>query len=188
MRGGPPFLADVVRDLLYGETEDIYLHRSHISLSQPLPLTPDEPHARAVPPPPLEVAADPGADLLREMAALLEGCGFQEDDCKILEDDCKPATTVDNVHSYSKSKAPPRPSGNSEEAALRRLSKDRPDLHARVIAGEMSAHAAMIEAGFRARAITVPMDVERAADVLARNFQGETSRLIEAIQEITAES
>lgn len=40
------------------------------------------------------------------------------------------------------------PTGTSTEAALRRLRKDRPDLHQRVINGELSAHAAMIEAGY----------------------------------------
>jgi hypothetical protein len=42
-----------------------------------------------------------------------------------------------------------RPSGNSAAAALRRLERYRPDLLDRVLAGEMSAHAAMVEAGFR---------------------------------------
>lgn len=42
-----------------------------------------------------------------------------------------------------------RPDGNSAEAALRRLRKDRTDLHARVLAGELTAHAAMVAAGFR---------------------------------------
>jgi hypothetical protein len=42
-----------------------------------------------------------------------------------------------------------RPSGNSRAAFLRRLRKDRPDIHARVLAGEISANAGMIEAGFR---------------------------------------
>jgi hypothetical protein len=41
------------------------------------------------------------------------------------------------------------PSGNSVKAALRRLRKDRPDIHARVLAGEISANAGMVEAGFR---------------------------------------
>jgi len=44
-----------------------------------------------------------------------------------------------------------RPSGNSRAAFLRRLRKDRPDIHARVLAGELSPHAGMIEAGFRKR-------------------------------------
>jgi hypothetical protein len=42
-----------------------------------------------------------------------------------------------------------RPDGNSVDAALRRLRGQRPDLHARVLNAELSAHAAMIEAGFR---------------------------------------
>jgi len=44
-----------------------------------------------------------------------------------------------------------RPSGNSRAAFLRRLRKDRPDIHARVLAGELSPYAGMIEAGFRKR-------------------------------------
>jgi hypothetical protein len=43
------------------------------------------------------------------------------------------------------------PSGTSAAAAMRRLRKDRPGIHARVLAGEMSAHAGMVEAGFRKR-------------------------------------
>lgn len=41
------------------------------------------------------------------------------------------------------------PQGNSVEAALRRLRKSRSDLHARVLSGEMTANAAMVQAGFR---------------------------------------
>src|SRR5262245_50647693 len=51
--------------------------------------------------------------------------------------------------------------GNSEQYALRRLRKNRPDLHAEVIAGEKSAHAAMIEAGFRK--VPTPLDVGKRA-------------------------
>jgi hypothetical protein len=32
---------------------------------------------------------------------------------------------------------------------MRRLRKDRPDIHARVLAGELTPHAGMIEAGLR---------------------------------------
>jgi hypothetical protein len=46
------------------------------------------------------------------------------------------------VHDY-------RPAGNSAAAFLRRLRKDRPDIHARVLSGELSPHAGMIEAKFR---------------------------------------
>jgi hypothetical protein len=48
------------------------------------------------------------------------------------------------------------PTGNSAAAALRRLERHRRDLLERVLAGELSAHAAMIEAGFRNAARVVP--------------------------------
>ena len=38
--------------------------------------------------------------------------------------------------------------GNSDTYALRRLRKDRPDLHARVLAGELSPHGAMVAVGY----------------------------------------
>jgi len=42
-----------------------------------------------------------------------------------------------------------RPTGTSRAYALRRLREQRPDIHARVLAGEISPHAGMVEAGFR---------------------------------------
>jgi hypothetical protein len=65
------------------------------------------------------------------------------------------ATNVDNIHVEE------RPSGTSRQAAVRRLRKDRPDLLEKVRAGELSAHAAAIEAGFRKRA--TPLDRLRSA-------------------------
>lgn len=58
---------------------------------------------------------------------------------------------VDNIHEVHRSSVERegRPTGTSRDAALRRLRKDRPDLLARVVAGEVSPHAAMLEAGFR---------------------------------------
>ena len=38
-----------------------------------------------------------------------------------------------------------RPTGTSAAAALRRLRKDRPDIHARVLAGELTPHAGMVD-------------------------------------------
>ncbi len=46
--------------------------------------------------------------------------------------------------------------GNGRAYALRRLRdpiKGRPDIHARVLAGELSPHAGMLEAGFRRRSL-----------------------------------
>jgi hypothetical protein len=42
-----------------------------------------------------------------------------------------------------------RPSGNSAAAAHRRLREHRPEIHARVLSGEITANAGMVEAGFR---------------------------------------
>lgn len=70
----------------------------------------------------------------------------------------RPAKTLDNIQDSSKA-----PTGTSQAASLRRLRKDRPDLHEKVIAGEMSAHHAAIAAGFRRRTVSVPVDSPHAA-------------------------
>jgi hypothetical protein len=62
-------------------------------------------------------------------------------------------TNSDNVTICS-SNEPER--GNSRQYALRKLRRDAPAIHARVLAGELSPHKGMIEAGFR-RAPT-PLD------------------------------
>jgi len=54
-----------------------------------------------------------------------------------------------------------RPVGNSREQALRKLRKDAPEIHKRVLAGELSCHAAMIEAGFRKK--KTPFDTAKSA-------------------------
>jgi hypothetical protein len=74
---------------------------------------------------------------------------------------------VDNINVDSTNQ---RPDGTSRQAALRRLRKDRPDLLERVTGGELSPHAAMLEAGFRRKTISVPLDPELAAHALARHF------------------
>jgi len=82
--------------------------------------------------------------------------------------------TVYNVHGFvtpdTQAVQIARPTGNTVERALLRLGEERPDLHAEVLAGVKSAHAACVEAGFRRRTITVPVDVERAAATLRRHF------------------
>lgn len=62
--------------------------------------------------------------------------------------------TVDNIHDST------RPTGTSAQAALRRLRKNRPDLLKRVEAGELSAHSAMIEAGFLKSTLTIQPTVQ----------------------------
>lgn len=87
----------------------------------------------------------------------------------------RPTETFDNIQGSSSA-----PTGTAKDAALRRLRKDRPDLHAEVLAGKKSPHAAMVEAKFRKRTITVPVDVEGAARVLKRHFR--VSQLIDALE------
>jgi len=74
---------------------------------------------------------------------------------------------VDNVNDST----PEKPDGNSRDAALRRLRKDRSDLHEQVIAGEMTPHGAMVDAGFRKRMVSFPaVDIEAARRVIEREF------------------
>ena len=61
--------------------------------------------------------------------------------------------------------------GNTRQYALRKLRKDAPELHAKVLAGEVSPHQAMIEAGFRRKTATIPLDPESAARAIIRHFE-----------------
>ena len=80
------------------------------------------------------VAADGDAvELLRE--ALKEKSG--------------PKSSVDNIHRTTK--------GTSRSYSLQRLRQDAPELHADVLAGRISAHGAMVQAGFRPKTVSVPV-------------------------------
>jgi len=75
----------------------------------------------------------------------------------------RPSKTLDNIQGF--------PSGTSEASALRRLRKDRPDLHTEVLAERLSAHAAMVKAGFRPRTVTVRIaDPESVAKALHKHM------------------
>lgn len=53
--------------------------------------------------------------------------------------------------------------GTSRAYALDRLERDAPELHAEVVAGRLSAHAAMLRAGYRKPTFTVRADDAEAA-------------------------
>jgi hypothetical protein len=99
---------------------------------------------------------------------------IDEIDKAVLRSKGNPHSNGNNVINYV------RPLGNRADQALRRLRKDRKDLHARVVAGEMSPHAAMVEAGFRPRTLTIPVDADRVVCVLRRHFSADECRLIGA--------
>jgi hypothetical protein len=61
--------------------------------------------------------------------------------------------------------------GNSASYTLELLKKRRPDLHAKVLAGELSAHRAALEAGFRRKTASIRIDsCEHAVRSLLRFF------------------
>jgi hypothetical protein len=79
------------------------------------------------------------------------------------------------------------PTGNAQETALRRLRKDAPELHAEVLAGRLSAHAAMLQAGFRRRTVSIPVDdAEATARTLRKHLSPEA--LADLTQLLSAEA
>lgn len=88
-----------------------------------------------------------------------------------LKQGSRPGARTDLFDNVQEVKAP---DGNSESAALRRLRKDAPDLHGDVLAGRLSAHAAMVKAGFRPRTFTVRGDrPDSIAQTLRKNLSAE---------------
>ncbi|MFI6481812.1 hypothetical protein ACIBH1_28045 [Nonomuraea sp. NPDC050663] len=74
----------------------------------------------------------------------------------------------------------PEPATPKETPALKRLREEAPALHHQVLAGELSTHAAMVAAGFRARTISVPVSrPESAAKALRKNLSRE--QLVELV-------
>lgn len=73
--------------------------------------------------------------------------------------------TLDNIQGY--------PSGTSQARALRKLRTDAPQLHQEVLQGHLSAHAAMVQAGYRKRTITIPLEPQGAARTLRKHMTPE---------------
>ena len=83
------------------------------------------------------------------------------------------ANQYKNGNLYNIQNSTSAPSGTSQAAALRRLREHRPDLHSKVLKGKLSAHSAMIKAGFRQKTLTVPLDPAKAAESIKRHFNEE---------------
>jgi len=87
---------------------------------------------------------------------------------------------VDNINSTDRS------SGTSKDYTLDRLAREAPELYKQVVADEISANAAAIEAGFRTKTASVPVHKggeeqhERAAKSLAKHFD-DFEGLVEAM-------
>jgi hypothetical protein len=74
---------------------------------------------------------------------------------------------VDNVSLASAS------DGNSNTYALRKLRKDAPEIHAQVIAGELSPNAGMVKAGFRVKTFTIKVDTHSTVKAIQKHFNHE---------------
>ena len=86
--------------------------------------------------------------------------------------------TIDNVNSSTISTMV---TGNTQAQALRRLRDQQPALHTAVLAGELSPHAAMVQAGYRPRTVTVPInDDQRLAAALRRHLDPERRKTLSA--------
>lgn len=73
--------------------------------------------------------------------------------------------------------------GNSSSYGLQRLERERPDLHERVRSGELSAHAAMVEAGFRKRSVVLSPDPLQAGRRLCEVYgPGELRVILRALK------
>lgn len=72
--------------------------------------------------------------------------------------------TNNNINSVNK---PTRPTGTSAAATMRRLSKDFPLIHERVLSGELSPNKAALEAGFRQPKFQLPSDPIAAGRYMA---------------------
>lgn len=71
--------------------------------------------------------------------------------------------------------------GNTQQYALRRLRNQKPDLHKKVLNDELSCHAAMVEAGFTDKTISIPINVEKIVRTIKKHF---TNKEIEKIKEL----
>lgn len=79
--------------------------------------------------------------------------------------------TVDNINRFPKG-------GTSEAYLLRRLKRDRPELAARVVSGELTPHRAAIEAGIRTRLAQCPATVEGFWRAIQKHLSKEQRKLL----------
>jgi hypothetical protein len=121
----------------------------------------------------------PTAGLGADIPTIKRLCG---DDVEALDLIDKATENPTGVHIINTTEG--RPEGTSAQQALRKLRKDRPDLHARVLAGEVSPHGAMVEAGFRPKTATVPLAVPDLARAIRRHLTTEqTTELVRLLSQ-----
>lgn len=135
---------------------------------------------------PAFVSATPPNGLGVDLETLRKLCRDDVEAMDIIDRETKrpphrPSISDNNGNTYERE----RPVGNTADYALRKLRTDAPELHRQVLDGALSPHAAMVEAGFRRKTITVPVDPERAAATLARHFtHDELREIVQSLSEM----
>lgn len=92
-----------------------------------------------------------------------------------------------HIHADNNNVQVSAPQGNAADRALRTLRAHHPDLHARVLAGELSPHAAMVQAGRRHKTLTIPIDDMCAlARALHRHLTADEREELQVLLEMDA--
>lgn len=92
-----------------------------------------------------------------------------------------------NQHTAGNNITPsPKQRGTDSSYTVARLERDRPDLAARVAAGELSANAAAIEAGFRPKTVTIPLTVDGATRLMLRLSDDERDAVIARLVKVAS--
>lgn len=72
----------------------------------------------------------------------------------------------------------PRPVGTTRAKGHRRLESQRPDLHKKVLDGEITVHKACLEAGFRKKVFSISGEPASAARTIAKNYSPDDIKLL----------
>lgn len=87
---------------------------------------------------------------------------------------------------YEKASQGRQPAGATSPILLKRLRERRPDLHARVLSGEMSLHAASVAGGLRSPSARLPLNsVSKAVAVLHEHFREQWPEVVAKVQALT---
>lgn len=105
-----------------------------------------------------------------------------------LDNSKKQGKRNDLLYDVQEVKTKKAPTGNSSLATLRRLRKDFPDLHKRVLAGELAPNTAAVEAGFRRPSVRVSLDnMQSTANTLASRLdRSQLAELMDCLTELWA--
>jgi hypothetical protein len=109
---------------------------------------------------------DPFAEMVQSIARLAAQCAVCASAAWAISEDCegnRPKQAMANMPvmlDQNKGSNTTIELGRGADYTLARLRRDRPDLAERVKAGELSANAAAIQAGFRSRTLNLPLNPE----------------------------